>query len=287
MTDIIAITYNEKDEPVISGRELHERLGIETPYKQWFDRMCEYGFEDSKDYCTFLCNRSDGLAGKPRTDHILTLDMAKQLCMIQRSDKGREFREYFIEVERAWNSEDMILGRALKISERRNRVLAEKNEQLEAKVESLESDNYKLADTVDKLDKQVMKLTESRDSYEKLYKEYRIKNYFTDFCMEHGENLSIRDTAKELGVKETEFTKLLVDLKYLYRRPNHQNRLFPYSTPKCNGVFVVKEMQLSGGLTYQSQTLVTPAGRAKLTAECVKAGLLPMALEAPAFAWEV
>ena len=157
----------------------------------------------------------------------------------------------------------------------------------EAKVEELEADNVKLSDAVDELDKQVVKLSESRDYFEKHYREYRIKNYFTDFCMEHGENLSIRDTAKELGVKETEFTKLLVDLKYLYRRPNKQNRLFPYSTPKCNGVFVVKEMQLSGGLTYQSQTLVTPAGRAKLTAECVKAGLLPMALEAPAFAWEV
>lgn len=157
----------------------------------------------------------------------------------------------------------------------------------EAKVEELEADNVKLSDAVDELDKQVVKLSESRDYFEKHYREYRIKNYFTDFCMEHVENLSIRDTAKELGVKETEFTKLLVDLKYLYRRPNKQNRLFPYSTPKCNGVFVVKEMQLSGGLTYQSQTLVTPAGRAKLTAECVKAGLLPMALEAPAFAWEV
>lgn len=157
----------------------------------------------------------------------------------------------------------------------------------EAKVEKLEADNVKLSDAVDELDKQVVKLSESRDYFEKHYREYRIKNYFTDFCMEHGENLSIRDTAKELGVKETEFTKLLVDKKYLYRRPNKQNRLFPYSTPKCNGVFVVKEYQLSGGLTYQTQTLVTPAGRAKLTAECVKAGLLPMALEAPAFAWEV
>ena len=157
----------------------------------------------------------------------------------------------------------------------------------EAKVEELEADNVKLSDAVDELDKQVVKLSESRDYFEKHYREYRIKNYFTDFCMEHGENLSIRDTAKELGVKETDFTKLLIDKKYLYRRPNQQNRLFLYSTPKCNGVFVVKEMQLSGGLTYQSQTLVTPAGRAKLTAECVKAGLLPMALEAPAFAWEV
>lgn len=157
----------------------------------------------------------------------------------------------------------------------------------EAKCAALESDNYQLADTVDKLDKQVMKLTESRDSYEKLYKEYRIKNYFTDICIDKGENLCIRDTAKELGVKETELVKLLIERKYLYRRKQNQNRLFPYSSPRCAGMFVIKEVIFGRGLKYQTQTLVTPAGRAKLTAECARAGLLPMAIENPAFEWEV
>ena len=163
----------------------------------------------------------------------------------------------------------------------------EGKEVAEAKCAALESDNYKLADTVDKLDKQVMKLTESRDSYEKLYKEYRIKNYFTDICIDKGENLCIRDTAKELGVKETELVKLLIERKYLYRRKQKQNRLFPYSSPQCAGMFVVKEVIFGRGLKYQTQTLVTPAGRAKLTAECARAGLLPMAIENPAFEWEV
>lgn len=157
----------------------------------------------------------------------------------------------------------------------------------ESKCTALEADNYKLADTVDKLDKQVVQLTESRDNYERLYKEYRIKNYFTDICIDKGENLCIRDTAKELGVKETELTKLLVERKYMYRRKQKQNRLFPYSSPRCAGMFTVKEVLFGGGLKYQSQVLVTPAGRAKLTAECVRAGLLPMALEDPAFEWEV
>lgn len=117
MNELIAITYNGNNEPVVSGRDLHERLEIGTEYAKWFDRMCEYGFEPEKDYSTFLTNRSDGLAGKPRTDHVLTIDMAKQLCMIQRSDKGREFREYFIEVERAWNSPEKIMARALKVAD--------------------------------------------------------------------------------------------------------------------------------------------------------------------------
>lgn len=118
MNELIKISYNKSDEPVVSGRDLHEKLEIETPYKQWFDRMCEYGFEDNKDYCTFLCNRSDGLAGKPRTDHIITLDMAKQIAMIQRTDKGKEIREYFIKIEKAWSSPEKLMARALKVAER-------------------------------------------------------------------------------------------------------------------------------------------------------------------------
>lgn len=90
MTDIIAITYNEKDEPVISGRELHERLEIKTPYTQWFERMIEYGFEEDSDYILVsqICETNNPKnPTTTRFDHVLTLDMAKQLCMIQRTEK--------------------------------------------------------------------------------------------------------------------------------------------------------------------------------------------------------
>lgn len=103
---------------------------------------------------------------------------------------------------------------------------------------------------------------------------YCAKAMYADAAIGKGENLTIRETAKELGVKESDFTKMLVDRKYLYRRASKQNRLFPYATPKCQGVFVVKEIEFGNGLMFQSQTLVTPIGRAKLTAECVMAGLI-------------
>lgn len=166
------------------------------------------------------------------------------------------------------NNPDLLIKAAERIKAQREQI-----DQLEA--------------DLTKRDEHIEALTASRDNFEKLYQEYRIKNYFTDICIDNGENTSIRETAKEIGVKEREFTQLLVDLKYLYRRPSRQNRLFPYSTPKCNGVFVVKEFRKSGGQTYELQTLVTPAGRAKLTAECVKAGLLPMEIEKQAFEWRV
>lgn len=270
MTNLIKITFNESDEPVISGRELHERLEIKTPYTQWFDRMREYGFEESSDYMTYHKNviRSDGVEmPKQTTDHALTLDMAKQLCMIQRSDIGRRFREYFIEVEKSWNSDEMIKSRALKIYERENKALTENNRMLE------EANKRLTAEGAEK-DERIAALEEECDIRRRQTIKYCAKAMYADAAIGKGENLTIRETARELGVRESDFTKMLVDRKYLYRRATKQNRLFPYATPKCQGVFVVKEIEFGNGLVFQSQTLITPIGRAKLTAECVMAGLI-------------
>lgn len=115
MNDIIKVNYDNADRPTVSGRELHEALEIKTPYKQWFDRMCEYGFNEGKDFSTAHKNvyRADG-AEMPQTqfDHIISLDMAKELCMIQRSEIGKRFREYFIGIEKAWNDPVLVMGRA-------------------------------------------------------------------------------------------------------------------------------------------------------------------------------
>ena len=113
MNELISVAYTN-DRPTISGRELHEKLGIKTAYKDWFPRMCEYGFKEGEDFCSFL---SESTGGRPATEHQLTIDMAKQICMIQRTDEGRRYREYFLEVERKWNSPEAIMGRALRIAE--------------------------------------------------------------------------------------------------------------------------------------------------------------------------
>lgn len=105
----IAITY-DNDRPTVSGRDLHERLNIKTAYKDWFPRMCEYGFKEGEDFCSFL---SESTGGRRATDHQLTLDMAKQICMIQRTDEGRRYREYFLEVEKRWNDPQSVMARSL------------------------------------------------------------------------------------------------------------------------------------------------------------------------------
>lgn len=131
---LIPINY-ETPVPTVSARDLHAALNVVTPYRDWFPRMCRYGFEEEKDFRT---NLRESTGGRPGIDHEITVAMAKELCMLQRSEMGRKFRRYFIAVEEAWNSPEHIMERALQIAhqkaleaQRRIMDLTEENETLE------------------------------------------------------------------------------------------------------------------------------------------------------------
>lgn len=118
---LIPVSENELGEVVVSGRKLHEFLEVATQYTKWFGRMVEYGFIEEVDY---LLVSQKSLTNNPKnpfteiTDHIIRLDMAKEIAMIQRNDKGKEARQYFLAVEKAWNSPEMVMRRALEIATR-------------------------------------------------------------------------------------------------------------------------------------------------------------------------
>ena len=117
MNELITITTNEVGEPTVLGRDLHEFLGVTTRYNDWFPRMVEYGFTEGKDFYSFLSKTSE-TGGRPSTDHLLTIDMAKEICMIQRTEVGKQARQYFIQVEKDYNSPEKIMARALRIAEK-------------------------------------------------------------------------------------------------------------------------------------------------------------------------
>lgn len=114
MQELIKIEYTN-DNPTVLGRDLHEALEVKTEYKNWFPRMCEYGFFEGKDFRSFL---TESTGGRPALNHQITLSMAKELCMLQRSEKGKEFRQYFIAVEEAWNKPEAVMARALQMANR-------------------------------------------------------------------------------------------------------------------------------------------------------------------------
>lgn len=118
MQELIKIEYTN-DNPTVLARELYDALEVGTPYSMWFPRMCEYGFTRGKDYMEVSNkNVKNPQVGRPTIDHQITLSMAKELCMLQRSEKGKEFRQYFIAVEEAWNKPEAVMARALQMANR-------------------------------------------------------------------------------------------------------------------------------------------------------------------------
>ena len=129
MNDLIKINYNN-EQPTVSGRELHEFLEVGTKYTQWIERMFEYGFSENVDFAVIPIFENDGTAfgGQRKSiDHELSLDMAKEISMLQRADKGKKARQYFINVEKAWNDPDRVIERA-------NRILQTRIANLELRV---------------------------------------------------------------------------------------------------------------------------------------------------------
>lgn len=223
MNKLIRVTYLN-DRPVVSARELHGFLEVETPYHKWFPRMCEYGFSEGTDFSVtdiFVHNP----AGGPQSmkDAALTIDMAKEICMIQRSEKGKIARQYFIQLEKDWNSPEKVMARALDIAHRELNSLKAANAELTVQ-------NTIMAPKADYFDELVD------------------RNLLT----------GVFETAKQLGVPPKKFTAFLLEKKYLYR--DKKGKLMPYAD-KNNGLFELKECYNEKTEWKGTQTMVTPKGR--------------------------
>ena len=220
MNELIKINY-ESDRPTVLARDLHEFLEVETPFNKWFSRMCEYGFTDGADFQTFL---SESTGGRPATDAQLTIDMAKEICMLQRNEKGKQARQYFLQLEREWNSPEAVMSRALRMAEERlerfktiNANLSVQNAIMQPKAE-----------------------------------------YFDGLC--DRESLTgVRETAKLLGLKQNDFVKCLIDHKYIYR--DKRGRLMPYAEHVDSGLFTVKETYNDKTDWTGVQMLITVKGK--------------------------
>lgn len=106
MQELIKVSINHKGTQIVSARDLHEFLCIRDNFTDWIKRMFEYGFEEGKD---FIGISRESTGGRPSTDYALTLDCAKEISMIQRSEKGKQARQYFLECERMAKSNTIAL----------------------------------------------------------------------------------------------------------------------------------------------------------------------------------
>lgn len=239
---LIPISYDNPERPTVSGRELHEFLCVDSNYTTWFKRMCEYGFLEEEDYVPILENRSDGLAGKPRTDHQLTIPMAKELCMIQRNERGKQARQYFIKVEQQWNSPEAIMRRAVLIAQKQN-------DQLKATNKALLAENNSLKPAAE---------------------------FARDVCM--GENCRTAGSiAKDYGISAEKLNSILHGLKIQYKNSDKQWVLYAeYAKKGYTKNRKSKPFQHNNGCwTTHNTTVWTVEGEKFIHAQLKKLGMNP------------
>ncbi|MCI8965565.1 MAG: phage antirepressor Ant [Clostridia bacterium] len=185
MSDLIKIEVNENQEPIVSGRELHEVLGVKTAYKDWFPRMIEYGFQKDIDYIeiTEKVEAQKRARTYVQVNHAIKLDMAKEIAMIQRNEQGKKVRQYFIQVEKDFNSPEKIMARALKIAEGKLNIL-----QLENKKQK------------------------------QLIGELKVKADYTDKILQNKGLVTINAIANDYGMSATKMNKELHNLRIQYKQ---------------------------------------------------------------------
>lgn len=235
MNELLKINY-EAEQPTVSARDLHEALEINTRFNDWFSRMAEYGFENGVDF-NLLKNEKVRLEGNREVkrdimDYQISVDMAKQICMIQRSEKGKQYRQYFIDLEKAWNTPEQIFARALKMADQ--------------KIEKLKETNAGLLEEVERM---------------------RPKEIFADAVKASTSSILIGDLAKLLrqnGV-DTGQKRLFEQLRnegYLMKTGSSRN--MPKQKYVANGFFQIKETVISnpdGSVRMTKTTKVTGKGQ--------------------------
>ena len=212
------IKVNEETETV-SARDLHEALEVKERFSLWANRyadlFADYGVT-SVGLPTKVQNNG-GVQIRELEDFNLPLDLAKHICMMTRTNKGKECRQYFIDLEKAWNSPEQIMARALKVANKTIESLKLQTEEMKPKAD-----------------------------------------YF-DAIVDHKLNLSFTETAKEIGVRPSNFIAWLQNNKYIFK--DKKGIWQPYQKRMEQGLFEVKDYTSRYSEHSGTQTVVTPKGR--------------------------
>lgn len=180
MEELIKVNY-ENERITLSARELHGFLSLTERFSAWFERMKQYGFEENVDYLGRKVFNT--LARQELQDYEITLDMAKEIAMIQRNEKGKQARQYFLELERKWNSPEQVMARALQIA---NKAI----------------DNLKLV--TQQQEQQIAELQPKAD--------------YLDTILGGKDLVTIRQIAQDYGMTATKMNKVLFQLGIQYKQ---------------------------------------------------------------------
>ena len=246
MNDLLKVNY-DTDQPTVSARELHEKLNIGTKFTTWFERMKDYGFSEGNEFFPKLGETSEQ-GGRPQTDFQISVDMAKQMCMIQRSPEGKMIRQYFIDLEKAWNTPEQIMARALKMANQ----------------------------SIDSLKERCAFLGGQVVEQQKVISELQPKANYVDTILQSKSLVLTTQIAKDYGMSARKFNRILNELKIQYKVGD---QWVLYSKYQSNGYVHSRTINItrSNGMPdTKMQTEWTQKGRLFLYDELKKAGYVPL-----------
>lgn len=243
MNELIEIKVNENQEPIVSGRMLHEFLEVKSPYTQWFERMKEYGFTENEDFVLHSqkCESRNISGIKVIQDHAIKLDMAKEIAMIQRTDKGKQARQYFIQVEKDYNSPEKIMARALQIAQQ-------------------ELSTLRLENAIK--DQQIAELKPKAD--------------YMDMILKNKSLLTITQIAKDYGMSGNTMNKMLRQLGVQYKQSGQWFLYAKYQHLGYTSSETVDIVRSDGRRDVKMNTKWTLKGRIFLYKLLKEEGVLPM-----------
>ena len=195
--ELIKITTNEDGQKLVSARELHEGLKVKSKFNDWITkRITKYGFEENQDFILVTQKKVTNNPKNPYTeqkDYVITVDMAKELCMVENNELGRQFRKYFIEAEKQ-------LKEVKKLD---SYMIEDPIERAKRWIEEAEERKYLMEENIKK-DKEIKVL--------------KPKAEFTDKFLQDDTLYKATDIAKEVGMTATKFNRLLEGLGIQFKQ---------------------------------------------------------------------
>lgn len=247
MQDLIRINY-DTEQPTVSARDLHEGLEIKSNFTTWFARMVEYGFTES-DYKKRFPNLESGCnGGQNMIDYNISIDMAKQICMLQRTEKGRQYRQYFLDLEKAWNSPEQVWSRALHMADK----------------------------AIDDLKERCKFLGGQVVEQQKLILEMEPKANYVDTILKSKSLVVTTQIAKDYGMSAKEFNRMLHDMEIQYKTNGQWVLYSKYQNMGYVSSRTIDIARTDGSPDVVMQTQWTQKGRLFLYEKLKSSGIVPL-----------